>query len=68
MKGKIVLAPFPFTDLAAAKLRPALVIVKGEMEDQQSLQEKFMARLAFDPYVGLRRSRYRRLRARNLEP
>jgi mRNA interferase MazF len=26
MKGKIVLVRFPFTDLTAAKLRPALVI------------------------------------------
>ncbi len=26
MKGKIVLVPFPFMDLTATKLRPALVI------------------------------------------
>jgi mRNA interferase MazF len=29
MKGKIVLLPFPFTDLTAAKLRPALIIHEG---------------------------------------
>jgi len=32
MKGKIVLLPFPFTDLTAAKLRPALVIYEGERD------------------------------------
>lgn len=32
MKGKIVLIPFPFTDLTAAKLRPAIVIHEGEMD------------------------------------
>jgi mRNA interferase MazF len=29
MKGKIVLIPVPYTDLTAAKLRPALAIFEG---------------------------------------
>ena len=32
MKGKIILIPFPFTDLTATKLRPALVLYDGEKD------------------------------------
>jgi len=32
LKGKIVLIPFPFTDLTATKLRPAIVLYEGEKD------------------------------------
>jgi mRNA interferase MazF len=32
LRGKIVLIPFPFTDLTATKLRPALILYEGEKD------------------------------------
>jgi mRNA interferase MazF len=32
LKGKIVLIPFPFTDLTTTKLRPVLILYEGEKD------------------------------------
>ena len=32
MKGSVVLIPFPFTDLTATKLRPAVVLYENEQD------------------------------------
>lgn len=32
MKGKIILVPFPFTDLSAVKMHPALVLYEGRSD------------------------------------
>ncbi|TAN20039.1 MAG: type II toxin-antitoxin system PemK/MazF family toxin [Chitinophagaceae bacterium] len=31
-KGDIILIPFPFSDLSGSKLRPAVVLIEGEMD------------------------------------
>ncbi len=49
MKGKIVLIPFPFTDLTTAKLRPALVLFEG---DRDIVVAFISSRLPKRPFPG----------------
>jgi mRNA interferase MazF len=32
VKGKLVLIPFPFTDMTSTKLRPALILIEAERD------------------------------------
>jgi mRNA interferase MazF len=45
LKGKIVLIPFPFTDLTATKLRPALILYEGEKDVVAAFISSRMQRL-----------------------
>lgn len=56
MKEKIVLVPFPFTDLTAAKLRPALVIYEGERDVVLSFISSKIPSKPYDTDIVLRES------------
>ena len=55
MKGKIILIPVPYTDLTAAKLRPAMVIFEGKQDliVAAITTTMFNASSECDVYIGM---------------
>lgn len=62
-RGTVILVPFPFTDLAGSKVRPALIISDGKIgsdivvvfiTSQAKVKEKYMIAVASSESNGLK--------------